>query len=330
MLHLSSSWKTFVLGIGLVLGCLSAQHAPAQAAETVTIIGGTTGGLWAIMTEGLGECMRRSMPGVNITTEPGKDGPNQVMVATNRVPFAIGHEALSVAAVEGRAPFKSPLRDLRSVTALNPTMTLNLIVDAKTGLKSISDIKEQKYPLRIAVNRQGTMMDVAIRAVFEAYGFTYEDLEEWGGKVHKIPGPEALELWDAGQMDAIVEFSQFPASRFVEHSSKHDLLLFGIDSDKIDALNAKLGTSSIVIPAHTYSFQPEDCLTLNTKLVLLTNVNTSDSLVRDLLRSMVENMDYLHHVHANLRVLSPEVMSRDLKVELHPAAAAFYKESLAK
>ena len=321
--------STLIAAIGLAAS-MTCSPVHVHAAETVTILGGTPGGLWAIMTEGLGECMRRSMPGVNVTTEPGKDGPNQVLVGSNKVPFGVAHEALGVAAVKGEPPFKKAFSDLRSVNVLNPTMAMQFIVDAKTGLKSIADIKEKKYPLRIAVNRQGTMMDLSTIAVFKAYGFSYDDIVKWGGKVYKIPGPEAIELWDAGQMDAIVEMSQFPASRFFEHSTKHDLRIFSVDKDKIDAINKELGTSSIVIPANTYPFQKEDVLTPNTKLVLLTNAQTPGSLVKDLLRSMVENIEYLHNVHANLRNLSPKTMSDDLKVTPHPAAAEFYKEILSK
>ena len=54
------------------------QAALAADTHNLTILGGGSGGLWAIISEGVGETLRRSMPNVRVTTEPGKDGPNQV------------------------------------------------------------------------------------------------------------------------------------------------------------------------------------------------------------------------------------------------------------
>lgn len=80
---------------------------------------------------------------------------------------------------------------------MNPINALQFFVDAKAGAKSIQDIKDKKIPLRITVNRQGTLIDVATEELLKTYGITYSDIAKWGGKVHKIPGPEATDLWDA-------------------------------------------------------------------------------------------------------------------------------------
>ena len=200
------------------------QAALAADTHNLTILGGGSGGLWAIISEGVGETLRRSMPNVRVTTEPGKDGPNQVMTSRGEVQFALATDVLTLKAIKGEAPFKGrKLDNLRLVAVMNPINALQFFVDAKTGAKSIQDIKDKKIPLRITVNRQGTLIDVATEELLKTYGITYSDIAKWGGKVHKIPGPEATDLWDAGQMDAIVEVSQFPTSRFYELGQKHGL-----------------------------------------------------------------------------------------------------------
>lgn len=202
------------------------QAALAADTHNLTILGGGSGGLWAIISEGVGETLRRSMPNVRVTTEPGKDGPNQVMTSRGEVQFALATDVLTLKAIKGEAPFKGrKLDNLRLVAVMNPINALQFFVDAKTGAKSIQDIKDKKIPLRITVNRQGTLIDVATEELLKTYGITYSDIAKWGGKVHKIPGPEATDLWDAGQMDAIVEVSQFPTSRFYELGQKHDLIM---------------------------------------------------------------------------------------------------------
>lgn len=246
------------------------QAALAADTHNLTILGGGSGGLWAIISEGVGETLRRSMPNVRVTTEPGKDGPNQVMTSRGEVQFALATDVLTLKAIKGEAPFKGrKLDNLRLVAVMNPINALQFFVDAKTGAKSIQDIKDKKIPLRITVNRQGTLIDVATEELLKTYGITYSDIAKWGGKVHKIPGPEATDLWDAGQMDAIVEVSQFPTSRFYELGQKHDLIMLPIDPANQEKLNKELGTSSLTIPAGTYSFQKEDCPTVSSQLLLI-------------------------------------------------------------
>ena len=95
------------------------------------------------------------MPNVRVTTEPGKDGPNQVMTSRGEVQFALATDVLTLKAIKGEAPFKGrKLDNLRLVAVMNPINALQFFVDAKTGAKSIQDIKDKKIPLRITVNRQ--------------------------------------------------------------------------------------------------------------------------------------------------------------------------------
>lgn len=312
-----------VLAAGLMLACPITVKA---AGQDLTLLGGGTGGLWAILAEGVGETIRRSIPDARVTVEPGKDGPNQVLTSRKQVQLALANENLTINALAGKPPFKGKLENLRTVAVINPTTTVQFIIDAKTGITSIQDIKDKKYPLRVCVNRAGTLIDIASEEIFKAYGFSYADIESWGGKIHKIPGPEAMDMWDAGQMDAIIEVSQYPTSRFTELGQKHKLRMLSIDADKQEALNKALGTTSITMEANAYPFQPEPCPTLNTKLIIITSADQPDELIGGVVKAMVANMDYLHNVHANLKALSPEVMAKDSLIPLHPGAEKVYRE----
>lgn len=325
-------WHTMLTVALLCAGMtMAGQAAPrfALGADThnLTILGGGSGGLWAIISEGVGETVRRSYPGSRVTTEPGKDGPNQVMVSRGDVQFGLASDVLTLMAMRGDGPFQGrKLNNLRLVAVVNPTSALQFFVDAKTGVTSIPDIAANKTPLKICVNRQGTLVDIASEELLKSYGIGYDNLGQWGGKVHKIPGPEAMDLWDAGQMNAIVEVSQFPLSRFYELGQKHELCLLPLDSVHQEVLNKALGTTSLTIPAGTYPFQTEDCPTVTAQLVLITSVDQSDELITGVLRAMTDNMDYLRSVHANLRELSPALMSVNTSIPMHPAAEAFFRQ----
>lgn len=292
----------------------------------ITILGGSAGGLWSVITEGVAESIRRSIPDAQITTEPGKDGPNQVMISKNEVQLAVTHDATNYEALEGLEPYKQKLTNIRTAAVLNPTATFQFIIDEKTGIKSFDDIAAKKYPLRVGANRRGTLMQISGQRVLEAYGASFENIEKWGGKIHYIPSRQAVDLWDAGQLDAVQEVSQFPSSRYLEHGKKHKLRMLPIAKEKLPKLGEILGMTPYTIPANSYPWQKEEILTLNTKLILLTSADQPDELVYDVVKAMYSSLDYLHKVHANLKGLTPEIMANDVMVPLHPGAAKFYKE----
>jgi TRAP transporter TAXI family solute receptor len=303
------------------------QHSTAAEKNyKITILGGSAGGMWSVITEGVAESIRRGVPGAQITTEPGKDGPNQVMVHKGEVQLAVSYDATNFSAVSGIEPYKQKHPKLRTVAVINPTGAFQLIIDAKTGIKSFKEIKEKKYPLRIGANRRGTLMQISGQKILEAYGVTYADIEKWGGKIHYVPANQSLDLWDAGQLDATQEVAQFPLSAFLEHATKHQLRLVPVDEDKMAGLEKVLGMKPFTIPADSYPFQKEAVRTLNTKLILLSSIDQPEPMIYDVVKAMCDSMDYLHKVHANLKGLTPQIMAKDVMVDLHPGAAKYYRE----
>lgn len=323
MKHLFRNTCMALAFIGIASFAPQYSHA---ASSDVTILGGGTGGMFSIMAEGVGEVLRRTVPDYRVTVEPGKDGPNQVMVSRNQVPLALGYGCIAKRAIDGQAPYKAPLKNLRAVGIVNTISALQFIIDNKTGITSIEQIKEKKYPLRVAVNRAGSVMDVAGDALFKAYGFTYDDIASWGGKVMKIPGPETMSLWDAGQADAIIEISQYPTSRFVELAQKHDLTLLAITGEQLDAVSKSMGMTPLTIKKGSYDFVKADSTTVNTPVVLMTSADAPDELIENVCKAMVEHLDYLRSVHVNLSTLTPEVIANGTIIPLHPAAEAYYKK----
>ena len=156
----------------------------------------------------------------------------------------------------------------------------------------------------------------------------HADIEKWGGKLHFVPSAQAVDLWDAGQLDATSEVMQFPASRYVEQGLKHKLRMLPVTEDKVPGICKALGMTPFTIPADTYSYQKEDYPTVNTKLILITSAEQPEEMIYDLVKAMYNNLDYLHKVHANLKDLTPEIMAEDVLIELHPGAKKFFRECI--
>jgi hypothetical protein len=66
-----------------------------------------------------------------------------------------------------------------------------IVAHRRTGLKTVQDIKDSKYPLKISVREDPTHSTlVLIDQIFASYGFSLKDLVGWGGKLMLTGSPK--------------------------------------------------------------------------------------------------------------------------------------------
>src|SRR4029453_16984422 len=93
---------------------------------------------------------------------------------------AINPSAFLSMAYRGTGPYPEPL-PLR-VIAVMPSLDVMLFaVSERTGVRSLAEIRERRYPLRVSVRRSsahGTRF--VADQVLAANGFSLQDVEAWG------------------------------------------------------------------------------------------------------------------------------------------------------
>ncbi len=116
-------------------------------------------------------------------------------------------------AYKGCPPFSKPL-PLRTI-AVFPSWDAGVIaVHESTGITSIEQIRERRYPLRVSTGNviappfddDPTMF--AIATVMRAAGFSFDDIVAWGGSVHTVwrpSHPERAAMIDKGEVDAVFD-----------------------------------------------------------------------------------------------------------------------------
>jgi hypothetical protein len=83
------------------------------------------------------------------------------------------------------------------------------VVHPRTGLTSLAQIKEQKYPLRLSIREDPTHSTRVLNdQVLAIYGFSLAELQSWGGTLQTNGGPgdeRRLRAIEAGEIDAIFD-----------------------------------------------------------------------------------------------------------------------------
>jgi TRAP-type uncharacterized transport system substrate-binding protein len=138
----------------------------------------------------------------------GTDAP----IAVNQGKFHFGFAnpaGVARMAYLGQGCYKEKMA-LRAMGVFPSWDRLVFAVREETGIRSIEEIKKKKYPLRVSTRRQGSLLSTlyVIGEVLKGYGFSFSDVEAWGGILLRVsqPGsPERAQHIRSGQADAVFD-----------------------------------------------------------------------------------------------------------------------------
>ncbi len=323
--------KSKYFGLLLVLMLVAALQEPAAAQQpkplNVTLIGGRTGGVWSIFSEGIAESIRKSNPGAVVTVEPGSTSGNPGLVNQGRVPLGLAYSLTAYAAYRGTEPYEGkPSPNLRAVAAVMPKNLYQFCVSKKSGLTSLADIKAKKYGLRVSVDDKGSLADIITREMFKAYGFSYQDIESWGGKIFYLAGDKTFEMMSDGRMDAMPDALPCPSGDILEAAANQDLDLLSFSDQALKQVSEALKLSMGVVPTGTYKFLKKDVRTVSVPVILITNKDVPEDTVYRVSKSVYDNLAYLATVHDAFKDLNKDTIAVVGGLSLHPGAIKFYKE----
>jgi TRAP-type uncharacterized transport system substrate-binding protein len=106
----------------------------------------------------------------------------------------------------GIFPEKLPVR----IIAVYPSLDhFVYVIHPRTGLKSLAEVKEKKYPLRLSIREDATHSTrVLVDQTLAAYGMTVKDIQNWGGSLQLNGGPgdeRRMKAIREGTIDAVFD-----------------------------------------------------------------------------------------------------------------------------
>ena len=323
--------KFKVLYLLLVLMLVAALQPPADAQQpkplNLTLVGGRTGGVWSVFSEGIAESIRKSNPGAIVTVEPGSTSGNPGLVNQGRIPLGLAYSLTAYAAFRGTEPYAGkPSPNLRAVAAVMPKNLYQFCVSKKSGLTNLTDIKTKKFPLRVSVDDKGSLADLITREMFKAYGFSYQNIEGWGGKIFYLSGDKTFEMMSDGRMDAMPDALPCPSGDILEASANQDLELLSFSEQALKEVGDALKLSTSVVPAGTYKFLKRDVRTVSVPVILITNKDVPEDTIYRVSKSLYDNFSYLATVHDAFKDLNKDTIAVVGGLALHQGAVKFYKE----
>jgi hypothetical protein len=312
----------------LILGLLAVPvSAMGQAKIIITM--GPMGGTMYPVGAAIAEMITKNIPGTTATVTVGGSITNIELV--HKGERQMGHttaELVRAATTGGIDPFQQPRNNIRALAKLQ-TMYFQMGILNSVGIKSLAEVKEKKFPLRVCTNPRGNMVELVLQRVLKEYGITYEDIKGWGGKVHFVSHSDSVSLVRDGHADAATMFTSVPAPAFTEISLTRPLSIVSLKEDIVSKLCSQYGYARGIVPAGTYKGQDKDALTLSAGIILVVNSKLSDDLIYQIAKLMnsEDGRRKIGAIHADIaKEFTPDKAFKDLGGPLHPGAEKYYRE----
>ena len=234
----------------------------------------------------------------------------------------------TVAARDGKAPYKKPLKNVASLANMNDTSRLSIIVSADLPVNTFDELMEKKLPVRRARGAKGPLHNVVGAMLLAEYGYTYDDITKWGGAHTAVSANDRVGMFQDGTLNAYLTLGPGQQSHIQELVLNAKVKWLPVSDKVLKSVTAKTGQSIGVIPADFYGGavgRDIPCITDST--VMLVRKNMPDADVYKITKAIVEGFEELHAVQPTWKTLVPEHMADNLALPLHPGAEKYYREA---
>ncbi len=240
----------------------------------------------------------------------------------------VNPSGLLTQAYRGTGLFQEPL-PVRVVANYPSWDRFVCVIHPRTGLTSLAQIKERRYPLRLSIREDPTHSTrVLIDQTMAAYGFTLSDIESWGGSLQLNGGPgdeRRMKALHAEEIDAIFDEGLVV---WFDEALAAGMIPLTLEDPVFQQLMA-LGWRRVVIPAGRFPHLKSEHACLDySGWPLYTRASLPDEDVYKVCAAIQarESEIFWEDSYTGIGQLGQETDATPLDVPLHPGAAQWYRE----
>lgn len=316
----------------VAIGLTTVSAVQAEPKYDLALSGASPGGLWSLLGAGINAAVAEAYPGSTVTYQTSGGGlANVGLVAEGRADLGIVHNIELKVAKEGTEPFSKPVPNLRVIAYMYNWAPMQLVMTAdfakKHGISSADDLATKKPPVRFAVNQRGNMVQAMNKAILDAYGISYEEVESWGGQIVYAASSEQGSLLSDRRIDMLGNGVFAPHKSILQASNSVDVVMLGLSDEAVAEVAEKTGADPYVVKAGSYGWLAHDVKTVALGAALVASDSMSENDAYNLTKALVEHIGKVQGVHKSMKALTPELMASLRVVPYHAGAARYYREA---
>jgi TRAP transporter TAXI family solute receptor len=289
----------------------------------------------------MGEIMKKAMAHEGFEVEISWNTRERRLtdVADGSIDFGIIEETALYWAFHGIAQDEGHAigADLRAIANVSQVFWLPFAVTHETRLTSIEQIKERKFPLRILTSHAtvpgglGSYRDLPAfltEKIFEAYGFTLEDIVRWGGKhwTRENGGTQAIREHNFDAILRRATSGYYPASRsWYDATMLNNMRFLPFAQNVLDELGKKYHVRPGFLPRNFYRGVDEKVPVFYFPyMTIYVSRHMDEELAFTAAKSLDAHPEYYLEVHYPT-VYNPHTACQDMGVPFHPGAERYYR-----
>ena len=249
----------------------------------------------------------------------GASVANINMLKDKQVELAIVQNDITYYAVNGLEMFKDSgkVENLTAIASLYPE-TCQFVVRDDSGIRSIADLKGK----RVAVGAAGSGAEANARQILEAYGITYDDVEE-----QFLSFAEGSYAIKDGTVDAAFVTAGYPTASVQDVASQNKIRLLPVAEEQIKILSDKYPFyTKTVIPKGVYQGFDEDVTTVSVMAILVANEKIDAAHGEKITKTLFDNVDKIAAAHSAAKAISKDSALEGLDfIKLNEGAAKVLK-----
>lgn len=265
---------------------------------------------------------------------------NPKTVGEGRVDAAITNPPVTAKmAMEGKGPFRKSVGELRAIARFPEPDYIFWLVAEELGISSMQELVARKPPMVLVSGRVGPggpdTITWTIEEVMKWYGFSYKDVEAWGGKV-LFPGPAVVGVPMVRERQANAIFQEGVHEICWENLvDARPMRCLPLDQGVVEYMKKTYGFDESIIPKGRLKGIDRDLLTLNFGgWLLFCRADLPDEVAYLLAKTSMERRNDIaapyKDLTPHLRLIefptTPEHLCTKCVIPLHPGAERFYRE----
>ncbi len=215
---------------------------------------------------------------------------------------------------------KAPcFKKLRAVFSVHPE-PFHIIVGKDSGIKTWGDLKGK----RVNIGNPGSGQRGTMEVLMAAHGTKAGDFAQ----ATELTSTEQSKALCDGKIDAYGYTVGVPNAGVSVATDGFDARIINLDSGVEKKLvNSNPYYAFATIPKGTYKTSASDVTTFGVMATFVTSADTDASLVYEVVRAVMENIEDFRKLHPAFANLDPrKMMTNGLSAPLHAGAVKYYKE----
>jgi len=309
---------------------VTATISVAAEVKNITVASSSMGGTLYLSASRWVEEMKRQLPGINFTSQPGIHAKNMTAIEKGVIQVGFGDTATQAFAYDGKAPYTEKHPKLRYLGICQP-MPSQLIVPKNSPIKSIADLHNK----RINPLPKGSATRTIVEAMLEKFGITYDSIQKNGGVVYGVSYNDAANLMQNGQLDMMTSWSLLP-SFVLSLIQNPGIRVLPIDkADEMLKDPRFLGYHKVILKKGAHEGVVEDTWILCSHVTCLVSADLPEDLVYKMAKIFFETPALKDFYKREFEVGlggSFDVANSYLAASIpyHPGAEKYYKEKGAR